>query len=122
MKKILIVDDEPDVLELFKMRLQKSGYEVVTASSGSEALDMSKSVVPDLVLLDIALPQMDGYEICRRLKGDPQTKGVQVAFMTCKDLKSESIIERCLEFGPCGFIDKLADTQELLGTIKDLIG
>ena len=79
-RNILIVDDTPINLKLLMNILTQSGYEVRPATSGKQAIDAMNARLPDLVLLDIAMPEMDGYEVCQRLKQDPATEGVPIFF------------------------------------------
>lgn len=81
-RNILIVDDTPINLKLLMNILTQSGYEVRPATSGKQSIDAMNARLPDLVLLDIAMPEMDGYEVCQRLKQDPATKGFQ-SFFQC---------------------------------------
>ena len=122
MKKILIVDDEKEILDFFKLRLKDAGYEALTASSGEEALMLARATPLDLVILDIAMPEMDGYETCRRLQSDARTKGTKVVFLTCKELDTKGITQRCDETGACGYLSKLSDSHELLAEIKSIVG
>src|SRR5262249_61357960 len=74
--RVLVVEDEPDVAELIRYNLVKEGWEVITASSGAEALKRVREARPDVVLLDIMVPQLNGWEACRRLKEDPETRAI----------------------------------------------
>jgi CheY-like chemotaxis protein len=79
---VLVVDDEPDVVKLFEITLQQGGYEVIPAYDGISALDIAEADKPDLILLDIMMPMMSGYEVCQQLKGNPQTQNIPVVFIT----------------------------------------
>ena len=81
-KKILVVDDEKDVLKVLKKGLTSEGYSVITASNGNEAMDLAKSRRPDIIILDVLMPDMDGGEVARRLKDEPETKDIPVIFLT----------------------------------------
>lgn len=83
-KKILIVDDEPDILLILRKILEKEGYKVIDAESGEEGLKKIKEVKPDLALVDIMMPGMDGWEVCRRIKENEDTKDITVAMLTVK--------------------------------------
>lgn len=122
MKKILVVDDEKEIRDLIKERLAQNKYAVMTASSGEEALIICKRSLPDLILLDIAMPEMDGYSTCEKLKQDKKTKNIPVLFLTGKDLEPEGIIERCRNLDACGYISKLSTLKELLEKIEKIIG
>lgn len=90
--KIMVVDDEPDVVDLVKLVLESDGFDVVTAYSGKEALDKIALEMPDLVLLDIMMPQMDGWEVYSRIKAHPKTKDIPVAMLTAKSQSIDKMI------------------------------
>jgi CheY-like chemotaxis protein len=121
MKKILVVDDENDVRELIKAGLDRTGYTTLTAASGAQALSICKTDKPDLILLDIAMPMMDGYQVCEKLKQDPQTKDIPVLFLTGKDLDPRGIIERYEDLGACGYIPKPSTLKGLLEKIGEIL-
>ena len=83
-QKILIVDDEPDILELIAYKLNKEGYLYITASNGLEAIQMAKKHLPDLILLDIMMPKLDGIETCRQLRAMPEFKNTYMVFLTAR--------------------------------------
>lgn len=90
--KIMVVDDEPDVVDLVKLVLESDGFSVVTAYSGKEALDKIDREMPDLVLLDIMMPQMDGWEVYSRIRASPVTKDIPVAMLTAKSQSIDKMI------------------------------
>jgi two-component system response regulator VicR len=90
--KIMVVDDEPDVVDLVKLVLESDGFRVVTAYSGKEALEKIDKEMPDLVLLDIMMPQMDGWEVYSRIRADPKTKDIPVAMLTAKSQSIDKMI------------------------------
>ncbi len=92
MTKIMVVDDEPDLLEVVKLILESDGYQVVTANSGQEALSIIEKEMPDLVLLDIIMPKMDGWEVFSRIKGNPRTHDIPVIMLTAKDQRIDKLI------------------------------
>jgi len=92
MTKIMIVDDEPDLLEVVKLILESDNYQVVTAGSGQEALDKIEKEMPDLVLLDIIMPKMDGWEVFSRIKSNPKTHEIPVIMLTAKDQRIDKLI------------------------------
>jgi CheY-like chemotaxis protein len=122
MKKILIIDDEKEIRDLIAKKLAQYEYTTLTAGNGKEALSICKANPPDLILLDIAMPEMDGYEICAKLKKDPATQDIPVLLLTAKDLDPKGIIERYKNTGACGYISKPATFEELLTKIKEVIG
>ena len=90
--KIMVVDDEPDVVDLVKLVLESDGFKVVTAYSGKEALEKIGKEMPDLVLLDIMMPQMDGWEVYSRIRANPKTKDIPVAMLTAKSQSIDKMI------------------------------
>ena len=88
-KKILIVDDERDTLFIIKKELEARGYSVITADNGNDALKLAKSKYPELIILDIWMPEMDGAEVAARLKQDMQTRNIPIIFLTCLIQKRE---------------------------------
>jgi CheY-like chemotaxis protein len=82
--KILVCDDEKDVVELISFLLEKDGYSVITAKNGREALDVVAKDIPDLILLDVMMPEMDGYTVQTRLQEDPKTKSIPIIILTAK--------------------------------------
>jgi two-component system response regulator VicR len=90
--KIMVVDDEPDVVDLVKLVLESDGFDVVTAYSGKEALEKIGQEMPDLVLLDIMMPLMDGWEVYSRIKANPITKDIPVAMLTAKSQSIDKMI------------------------------
>jgi two-component system alkaline phosphatase synthesis response regulator PhoP len=83
-QKILIVDDEPDIIELIEYNLKKEGYQVFTASNGLEAIQVAKKSLPDLIVLDIMMPKLDGIEACRQLRAMPEFKSTFMVFLTAR--------------------------------------
>jgi two-component system response regulator VicR len=90
--KIMVVDDEPDVVDLVKLVLESDGFSVATAYSGKEALEKIDREMPDLVLLDIMMPQMDGWEVYSRIRANPRTKDIPVAMLTAKSQSIDKMI------------------------------
>ncbi len=121
MKKILIVDDEKEIRELIKEKLTQNKYSVMTASSAQEGIIIAKTSQPDLILLDIAMPEMDGYLTCEKLKQDSKTRDIPVLLLTGKDLESKSVMERCNDVGACDYISKMTSLKELLEKVKEII-
>lgn len=122
MKKILIVDDDKEIRDVTKKRLIQKNYEVMTASSGQEAITICKTNRPDFVLLDIAMPEMDGYSTCEKIKQNTKTKAIPILFVTGKELLPEGIYKRCQDLGACGYISKPYTMKELLEKIKEILG
>ncbi len=116
-KKILIVDDEPDVLMLLGERLTKAGYDVVKASSGKQALEAVQKDHPQLIILDIAMPEMDGSEVASVLAQDPKTKSIPILFLTCLFTKQEEKVCGHV-LGQNFFIAKPYDVGDLLSEVE----
>lgn len=117
--RILAVDDEPTIVRLVEVALSNQGYKVSTASSGAEALEKAKAELPDLVLLDIMMPGMDGHEVQRRLREDPATADIPVVFLTAVgdvDVQLEG-----LEQGAIDFITKPFDPLDLRARVRELL-
>ncbi len=121
MKKILVVDDEKEIRELIKERLAQNHYSVMTAQDGYEALLIAKTNQPDLILLDIAMPKIDGYLTCESLKKEAKTRNIPVLLLTGKDLESKSVIDRCSAVGACDYISKMSSLKELLEKVKEVL-
>lgn len=120
-KQILVVDDEKEIRELLQKRLSAEGYEVFAAADGFEALEICRLRHPDLVLLDVALPRLDGYQTCEKIKQDARTKDIAVLFLTGKELEPQSIIDRCNELGAYGFLHKPCAAEDLLKRIEEIL-
>jgi len=119
-KKILVVDDEKDMLEILKAKLEFAGYEVLTAINGRDAIAKAKTQKPDLITLDIIMPDVDGAEVAETLKKDPETKDIPIIFLTCLIKKNEE--EKHVKGGRY-FMAKPYDGHELLSAIaKHLAG
>ena len=117
--KILLVDDEIDTLLPLKRSLEVEDYQVVGASNGREALMKAKIEIPDLILLDLMMPEMDGYEVCARLKDDPLTKKILVIILTAKDAVREKV--RGLDIGADDYVTKPFNLNELKARIKSVL-
>jgi len=119
MKKILIIDDEAEVVKVLQICLEQHGYKVITGYNGESGLKKAKDEVPDLVILDIMLPDMDGYQVCERLKSDPSTKDIPVIMLTVKSMGED--IEKALEKKADWYIVKPYDEKYLLKKIDYLL-
>lgn len=115
-KKILVVDDEVQLVELIKMRLEASRYKVITAYDGQEALDKAKKEKPDLIILDLMLPKMDGYKVCGLLKADSRYNKIPILMFTAR--AQETDIKQGKEVGADDYITKPFEPEVLLGKIK----
>jgi len=117
-QKILVVDDEQSIRELITFNLEKAGYQVLCAEDGLEALKLIQDKV-DLVVLDLMLPEVDGLEVCRRLKGDQQSTGIPVIMLTAKDEEIDKILG--LELGADDYLTKPFSPRELVARIKAVL-
>jgi two-component system alkaline phosphatase synthesis response regulator PhoP len=118
-QRILLVDDEPDILELISYNLEKEGFEVQTASNGRIALQKARLQKPDLVLLDVMMPEMDGMETCRELREDPQLKDVIIALLTARNEDYSQIAG--FEAGADDYISKPIKPRVLVSRVKALL-
>jgi len=121
MKKasLLIVEDDIDISEMLRIYFQGQGYDVVIAAKGSEALDKTRQSLPHLIILDIMLPDIDGYEVCRILRTNTRTSHIPVIFLTQKDERSDKI--QGLELGADDYITKPFDIEELKLRVQNAI-
>jgi two-component system alkaline phosphatase synthesis response regulator PhoP len=115
-ESILAVEDDEDILELLKYNLAKEGYRVNTVTSGEDGLQLARSTTPDLILLDLMLPGVDGLEVCRRLKMDPKTRQVPIIMLTAKG--EETDIVTGLELGAEDYITKPFSPRVFLARIR----
>lgn len=119
MEKILVVDDDQDIRELVTFSLQLAGYEIFSTSNGEDALRICHEQNPTLVLLDVRLPGMNGYEVCRQITSDPRHVGISVVFLTAKGQLEE--IRKGLEAGAVEYFLKPFLPTELVGKVKEII-
>jgi len=119
MNKIMIVDDEPHILILVRSILEMEGYEVVEAQSGKECLTNLKKEKPDMILLDIRMPEENGWEICKKIKRAEETKDIPVAMFTVRSSKDD--IKKSRECGADTHISKPFNMDELQATVKKLL-
>lgn len=117
--KILVVDDEEDILQLIKYNLTKEGYQVNCAESGEDAIKMTFDSKPDLIILDLMLPGIDGLDVCKRLKSDPLTTNIPILMLTAKSEESDIVIG--LELGADDYMTKPFSPKVLTAKIKVLL-
>jgi two-component system alkaline phosphatase synthesis response regulator PhoP len=118
-KRILIVDDEEYIVELLRINLKKQGYEPICAYSGIEAVELAQKMKPDLILLDIMMPDMDGLETCRKLREDPLTKKVPIIILSAKSEETDKVIG--LGVGADDYMTKPFGIRELMARISALL-
>jgi two-component system phosphate regulon response regulator PhoB len=117
--KILVVDDEPDALELIQYNLKAAGYDVATAADGEEALKKARAANPALVILDVMLPEVDGLEVCKRLRREPATAAVPIIMLTAKAGEIDRVLG--LELGADDYVTKPFSPRELVLRVKALL-
>ncbi|MBK5093149.1 MAG: response regulator [Actinobacteria bacterium] len=118
--KVLAVDDDPAMCKLLRIMLEPRGFKVLEAFSGVKALMVTKRELPDVVLLDIMMPDIDGFDVCRALKLDPATRDVPIIFVTAK--AGYEHLERGMSLGAQGYITKPFRPEVLIGKLYEVIG
>jgi two-component system, OmpR family, alkaline phosphatase synthesis response regulator PhoP len=118
-ESVLVVDDEREILELVKYNLAKDGYAVSCVSSGEDALAATRTKMPDIIILDLMLPGVDGLEVCRRLKSDPKTANIPIVMLTAKG--GEADIVAGLELGAADYVTKPFSPRVLLARVKAVL-
>jgi two-component system phosphate regulon response regulator PhoB len=116
---ILVVDDEPDAVELIRFNLKAAGYEVLTAADGEEALKKARASCPDLIVLDIMLPEIDGIEICKILRRDSVTAAIPIIMLTAKAAEIDRVLG--LELGADDYVTKPFSPRELILRVKNML-
>lgn len=119
-KKILIIDDEPDLVDMLSFRLEAHGFGVVSALNGPTGLEKAKSDKPDLILLDLMMPGMDGFQVAKRLKGDPNTAGIPIIVFTAA--VNPELSQRVSEIHALDYITKPFESKDLLEKVKKVLG
>ena len=117
--KILVVDDEPEAVELVEFNLKQAGFEVVTAADGAEALKKARALLPNLMVLDLMLPEVDGLEVCKMVRRDPVTAAMPIVMVTAKAAEIDRILG--LELGADDYITKPFSPRELILRIKKIL-
>lgn len=119
-KRILVCDDDPVILRLLQVNLELEGYDVLLAHHGEHAIELATDEHPDLVILDIMMPRLDGYQTCERLKANEATKEIPIVFLSAKAQQAD--IDRGKEFGVAEYLTKPFDPNDLIGVIQRLAG
>ncbi len=117
--KILVVDDEPDAVELIEFNLKANGYEVATAADGEEALQKARAILPNLIILDLMLPEVDGMEVCKILRRDQRTQSIPIIMLTAKAAEIDRVLG--LELGADDYVTKPFSPRELVLRVKRLL-
>ena len=120
MAKILIAEDERDIRELITFTLKYAGHEVHQAANGEESVSMARDVMPDLIMMDVRMPKMTGYEACRLLKADEKVKHIPVVFLSAKGQETE--IQTGLEVGATDYILKPFAPDQLIKRVNEILG
>ncbi|HEX8907715.1 MAG TPA: response regulator [Anaeromyxobacteraceae bacterium] len=118
-KRILIVDDEPNIVLSLEFLMQREGYQVATAADGDAALEALAAQAPDLVILDVMLPKMNGFDVCRRIRADPRWKGIRVLILTARGRDTE--VSKGLGLGADLYVTKPFSTKELMAQVRELL-
>ncbi|MFH1826664.1 MAG: response regulator [bacterium] len=119
MKKILIIEDTQEFSLMIQLHLEKAGYETELAFDGETGLKKALELKPDLIILDLKLPVLDGFKVCERLKASPEHKNIPIIMLTVRDSKFEK--ETGLALGASAYMTKPYDPKELIRTIKELV-
>ena len=119
-KRILLIEDEKDMVYAITLELQANNYEVLTAYNGMEGLEKAKKEKPDLIILDLMLPKMDGYKVCGLLKADTRYNKIPIVMFSAKAQEEDMKLGK--EVGADAYITKPFESQVLLGKIKELLG
>ena len=120
MKTVLIADDEPNIVISLEFLLQREGYHVLVARDGQEALDTIALMAPDLVLLDVMLPRVSGYEVCQQIRENPAIAGTKVLMLTAKGREVE--VSKGIALGADAYVTKPFSTKDLLAQVRLLLG
>ena len=118
-QKVLIVDDEPDTVELIEFNLKNAGYETVSAADGAEAIRKARTNAPDLIILDLMLPEIDGLHVCKLLQADPSTAGIPIMMLTAKAAEVDRVLG--LELGARDYVTKPFSPRELTLRVRNLL-
>jgi len=116
---VLIADDDPDIVRFVRVNLNLEGFEVYGASNGREAIDLARQVRPDCVILDVMMPELDGYRVCRELRSDPRTSQAAIIMLTAKTLSADKI--EGFSSGADDYIAKPFDPPELVARVKSTV-
>ncbi|HTY07570.1 MAG TPA: response regulator [Candidatus Edwardsbacteria bacterium] len=119
-KKIMVVDDEPYIARVIKFKLEQEGYTVISANDGITGLNKIKEEKPDMVLLDVMMPGMSGYEVCQKIKGDAELAGIPVVILTAKGQERDR--EQGFSMGASDYITKPFSPNRLLELVKSIVG
>lgn len=119
-KKILVVDDTPDIVHFLVVRLRSEGFDTLTAYNGLDGLTIAERDRPDLIILDVMMPQLNGFQVCRKLKENPELAHIPVLFLTAKDQPSDRFWGE--EVGASAYLTKPVDPRMVAQTVHELLG
>jgi two-component system phosphate regulon response regulator PhoB len=116
---VLIIEDEPSLVEVLSYNLEKEGFEVLTATNGREGLDRARTALPDLVILDLMLPGIDGLQVCAKLRGDARTQGIRVLMLTARSEETDEVVG--FNVGADDYVTKPFKVRPLIHRVKALL-
>ena len=119
-KKILVVDDTPDIVQFLVVRLRSEGFDTLTAYNGFDALEITRKEKPDLIILDVMMPQLNGFQVCRKIKQDTELVHIPVIFLTAKDQPSDRFWGE--EVGSSAYLTKPVDPREVAQKVHEILG
>ena len=119
-KRILIVDDEEIIVRMLKLRLESSGYEVIVACDGQDGLKKAKEFLPDLIILDVMMPKMEGTKVCGLLKSDARYKNIPIIMFTAKAQEADRQLSK--DLGADEFINKPLEPEDFMNKVRSLLG
>jgi len=119
-KKVLIADDEANIVASLEFLMEQSGFDVRVAGNGREALELAASFRPDLMLLDVMMPEKNGYEVCQAVRADPALAGVKIVMLSAKGRDIE--MAKGLELGADAYVTKPFSTRDLVAKVKEMLG
>lgn len=114
--RVLVVDDDPHILKLVRFNLEKNHYEVITAEDGVKALQLAREIRPELIILDLMLPEKDGFEVCRELRADADTASIPIIMLTARDQEIDKVLG--FELGADDYVTKPFSPRELVARVK----
>ncbi len=117
--RILIVDDEPNIVISLEYLMKREGYEIAVAADGEAALAALRESTPDLVVLDIMLPKLNGFDVCQRIREDPRWRGIKILMLTAKGRETE--VAKGLRLGADAYVTKPFSTKDLMVRIRELL-
>jgi DNA-binding response OmpR family regulator len=119
-KRVLVVDDEPNIVMSLRFLMEREGFEVEVASTGEAALEALGQAPADLVLLDVMMPKLDGFEVCQRIRGNPVWAATKIVMLTAKGREVER--DKGLALGADEYVNKQFSTRDLVARVKEMLG